>query len=118
MCFGLSRQRLLIALLQTQISLAWTCGQTSQALADRPDGVGVWGIRGGENWDGPEWPWYKGAMVTSSWPKLEKSLGLWDEGKDTLYVDLDDIFHPVEITPTQGDRLGHWKQQVVSEPRN
>lgn len=53
-------------------------GTANKSFADRPDWVGIWGIWGGENYGGPEWPWYKGAMVTSSWMKLEKSQGVWD----------------------------------------
>lgn len=44
----------------------------------RPDWVGIWGIWGGENYGGPEWPWYKGTLVHTTWKNIEPEKGQWD----------------------------------------
>lgn len=44
----------------------------------RPAWAGIWGIWGGENYGGPEWPWYKGTIITASWKNIEPQKGQWD----------------------------------------
>ncbi len=53
-------------------------GIHNPSLADRPDWVGIWGIWGGENYGGPEWPWYKGTIVHTTWSKIEPGKGQWN----------------------------------------
>jgi len=45
---------------------------------NRPDWVGIWGIWGGEDYGGPEWPWYKGTLISSRWKDLEPEKGQWN----------------------------------------
>ena len=44
----------------------------------RPEWAGIWGIWGGENYGGPEWPWYKGTIVHTTWKNLEPQKDEWD----------------------------------------
>ena len=62
------------------VCATWLLSDQSQnrAYADRPDWVGIWGIWGGENYGGPDWPWYKGTIVHTTWKDLEPSPGQWD----------------------------------------
>jgi hypothetical protein len=76
---------------------------------ERPDWVGIWGIWGGEDYGGPEWPWYKGTIVHTTWKNIEPRKGQWDfsEFDDNLKKAADKGLY-IGIKVYQGDVSPGW----------
>jgi hypothetical protein len=75
----------------------------------RPDWAGIWGIWGGENYGGPEWPWYKGTIIHTSWKNIEPNKGQWDfSGFDANLKKAADKGLYIGIKVYQGDVSPDW----------
>jgi hypothetical protein len=93
------------------VCATWLLSGRSQnhAYADRPDWVGIWGIWGGHEYGGPEWPWYKGTIVHTSWNNLEPRPGEWDFSEfDANLQEAADRGLYIGIKVYQGDASPAW----------
>ncbi|MEM9282944.1 MAG: hypothetical protein AAGA96_14040 [Verrucomicrobiota bacterium] len=66
------------SLLAATVFVTFSSSVSGEKHPERPEWAGIWGIWGGQNYGGPDWPWYKGTIVHTTWAEIEPTEGQWD----------------------------------------